>query len=173
MTIAQTVSGYLQSRHVSYDVIAHPYSDSSRKAAETAHVPPEQLAKAVILSHRRGFPWRSFRAIGMSVSEDLWKKLGRRLSLTPENRLAPVFRDCESGAIPPLGPAYGMETIVDDSPVGQSEVYFESGDHRGLIRVGVMNSRAATGCDVRTVRSLSAVTCKRYLGLTSEPGSSL
>jgi Ala-tRNA(Pro) deacylase len=58
------------------------------------------------------------------------------LSLAPETSLAPVFRDCESGAIPPLGPAYGMKTIVDDSLFGQPEVYFESGDHRGLIRVG-------------------------------------
>lgn len=136
MTIAQTVSGYLQSRHISYDVIAHPYSDSSRKAAETAHVPPEQLAKAVILSDRRGFLMAVVPGDRHVSLEDLWKKLGRRLSLTPENRLAPVFRDCESGAIPPLGPAYGMETIVDDSLVGQPEVYFESGDHRGLIRVG-------------------------------------
>lgn len=135
MAIALTVSGYLQSRHVSYDVIAHPYSDSSRKAAETAHVPPAQLAKAVILSDRRGFLMAVIPGDRHVSLDDLWKRLGRRLSLTPETRLAPVFRDCESGAIPPLGPAYGMETIVDDSLVGQPAVYFESGDHRGLIRV--------------------------------------
>jgi len=135
MTIAQTVSGYLHSHHVSYDVITHPYSDSSRKAAETAHVPPEQLAKAVILSDRRGFLMAVVPGNRHVSLDDLWKRLGRRLSLTPETRLAPVFRDCESGAIPPLGPAYGMETIMDDSLVGQPEVYFESGDHRGLIRV--------------------------------------
>ncbi len=136
MAIAQTVSGYLQSRHVTYDVIAHPYSDSSRKAAETAHVPPEQLAKAVILNDRRGFLMAVVPGDRHVSLDDLWKRLGRRLRLTPETRLAPVFRDCESGAIPPLGPAYGMETIVDDSLVGQPAVYFESGDHRGLIRVG-------------------------------------
>jgi len=136
MTVAQTVSGYLQSRHVSFDIIAHPYSDSSRTAAETAHVPPEQLAKAVILNDRRGYLMAVVPGDRQVSLEDLWKLLGRRLSLTPENRLAPVFCDCESGAIPPLGPAYGMETIVDDSLAGQPEVYFESGDHRGLIRVG-------------------------------------
>ena len=135
MTIARTVSGYLQSRHVTYDVIAHPYSDSSRKVAETAHVLPEQLAKAVILSDRRGFLMAVIPGNRHVSLDDLWKKLGRRLSLVSESRLAPVFRDCESGAIPPLGPAYGMETIVDNSLVGQPEVYFESGDHRGLIRV--------------------------------------
>ena len=135
MTIARTVSGYLQSRHVAYDVITHPYSDSTRKAAETAHVPPEQLAKAVILNDRRGFLMAIVPGNRHVSLDDLWKKLGRRLSLVTEDRLAPVFRDCESGAIPPLGPAYGMETIVDDSLAGQPEVYFESGDHRGLIRV--------------------------------------
>jgi Ala-tRNA(Pro) deacylase len=136
MTIAQTVSGYLHSHHVPYDVITHPYSDSSRKAAETSHVPPEQLAKAVILNDRRGFLMAVVPGNRHVSLDDLWKRLGRRLSLTAETRLAPVFRDCESGAIPPLGPAYGMETIVDDSLAGQPEVYFESGDHRGLIRVG-------------------------------------
>jgi len=136
MTTAQTVSGYLQSHHVTYDVIAHPYSDSSRMSADAAHVPPEQLAKAVILSDRRGFLMAVIPGDRHVSLDDLRKRLGRRLSLTPEDRLPPVFRDCESGAIPPLGPAYGMETIVDDSLVGQAEVYFESGDHRGLIHVG-------------------------------------
>jgi Ala-tRNA(Pro) deacylase len=136
VAIAPTVSGYLQSRHVSYDVIMHAYSDSTRKVAETAHVPPKQLAKAVILNDRRGFLMAVVPSDRHVSLNDLWKKLGRRLSLAPESRIVPVFRDCESGAIPPLGPAYGMDTIVDDSLVGQPEVYFESGDHRGLIRVG-------------------------------------
>jgi Ala-tRNA(Pro) deacylase len=136
MTIAQTVSGYLQSHHVSYDVITHPYSDSSRKVTETAHVPPAQLAKAVILNDRRGLLMAVVPGDRHVSLDDLWIRLGRRLSLAPETSLAPVFRDCESGAIPPLGPAYGMKTIVDDSLFGQPEVYFESGDHRGLIRVG-------------------------------------
>ncbi len=135
MAIAQTVSGYLQSHHVSYDVITHPYSDSSLKTAETAHVPPEKLAKAVILNDRRGFLMVVVPGNRHVSFDDLWRKLGRRFSLAAETRLAPVFRDCESGAIPPLGPAYGMETVVDNSLIGQPEVYFESGDHRGLIRV--------------------------------------
>ena len=136
MAIPQTVSGYLQSHHVPYDVIAHPYSDSSRKAAEAAHVPPKLLAKAVVLGDQRGFVMAVLPGDRHVSLEALWKKLGRRLSLLPESRLAPVFRDCVFGAIPPLGPAYGLETIMDDSLVGQTEVYFESGDHRGLIRVG-------------------------------------
>jgi len=107
---------------------------TSRKAAETAHVPPEQLAKAVVLSDRRGFLMAVVPATGMSVST-ISGSGSARLSLTPETRLAPVFRDCESGAIPPLGqrtawrPSWTTAWSVSRS-------LFESGDHRGLIRVG-------------------------------------
>ena len=135
MAIAATVSGYLQSHHVAYDVINHPYSDSSSKAAESAHVPPAQVAKAVVLSDRLGYLMAIVPGDRTVSLNELWKKLGRRLSLTPETRLAPVFSDCDTGAIPPLGPAYGMETIIDDRLEGQPDVYFESGDHHGLIRV--------------------------------------
>jgi Ala-tRNA(Pro) deacylase len=136
MAVAQTVVGYLQSRHVPYQIVMHPYNETARSVAESAHVPPARLAKAVVLADTRGgylmavLP--SDRHVGV---EDLGRRLGRRLALAPENRLPSVFRDCASGAIPPLGPAYGMETIMDDSLVGQPEVFFESGDHCGLIRV--------------------------------------
>jgi Ala-tRNA(Pro) deacylase len=67
--------------------------------------------------------------------ETLSRRLGRELQLVDENRIAPIFKDCDVGAIPPLGPAYGMETVVDDRLVGQREVYFEAGDHEDLVCV--------------------------------------
>lgn len=136
MAIAQTVSGFLQFHQVPYRVIMHPYRETSREAAESAHVPAERLAKAVVLADQRGYLMVVIPSNRHVSVETLSRKLGRKLNLAAENRILPVFRDCETGAIPPLGPAYGIETIVDDSLVGQPEIYFESGDHRGLIRVG-------------------------------------
>lgn len=135
MAIARTVSTYLQLKHVTYNVVVHPYSDSSYKASATAHVPARQIAKAVILSDRRGLLMAVIPADSYVSFQGLWKMLGRRLHLISEVELKPVFRDCESGAIPPLGSAYGLDTIVDESLREQTQVYFESGDHRGLIRV--------------------------------------
>lgn len=65
----------------------------------------------------------------------LSQALGRDLTLAPEYRIATIFTDCELGAIPPLGPAYGVTTLLDDSLVGQSEIYFEAGDHEEVICV--------------------------------------
>jgi len=49
--------------------------------------------------------------------------------------LAIMFPDCELGAVPALGPAYKLDTVVDESLRGQEEIYFEAGDHEELIRV--------------------------------------
>ena len=135
MPVARTVLSYLQSRQIPYTVVPHRRTLSSRETAQAAHVSAEHLAKAVIFYDPQGYLMAVVpgdRHVGV---ESLSDKLGRQLALADESRIAPVFKDCEVGAIPPLGPAYGMDTIVDDSLVGLPEVYFEAGDHEELIRV--------------------------------------
>jgi Ala-tRNA(Pro) deacylase len=51
------------------------------------------------------------------------------------SRKSSMFEDCELGAVPPLGLAYGMTTVIDDSLADQPEIYFEAGDHEQLIRI--------------------------------------
>ncbi|MEJ1418247.1 MAG: YbaK/EbsC family protein, partial [Candidatus Sedimenticola sp. (ex Thyasira tokunagai)] len=61
--------------------------------------------------------------------------LGRKLELITEDELASAFSDCEVGAIPPVGEAYGIETLLDSNLADQAELYLESGDHSVLIRM--------------------------------------
>jgi len=63
------------------------------------------------------------------------RQLNRRLGLATDRELSHLFKDCEPGAIPPLGRAYGIETIVDESLSGSQGVYFEGGDHEALVHV--------------------------------------
>jgi Ala-tRNA(Pro) deacylase len=135
MPAAQTVVNYLQTHQIPYTILPHRRTVSSRETAEAAHVSVEQLAKAVIFWDPAGYLMAVVpgdRHVGVDT---LSGRVGRKLMLADESRIAPVFRDCDPGAIPPLGPAYGMETIIDDSLVGLPEIYFEAGDHEDLIRV--------------------------------------
>ena len=59
----------------------------------------------------------------------------RSMSLATEGEIADLFGDCELGAVPPVGPAYGLNVLMDESLADQSEVFFEGGDHRSLVRV--------------------------------------
>jgi Ala-tRNA(Pro) deacylase len=58
------------------------------------------------------------------------------VSLASEQEVGRLFPDCELGAIPAIGWAYGLDVIVDDRLATQGEIWFEAGDHRSLIEVG-------------------------------------
>jgi Ala-tRNA(Pro) deacylase len=66
---------------------------------------------------------------------ELHRQLNRNLGLATEEEIGGLFGDCEPGALPPIGTAYGMDTIVDDVLAEQPEIYFEAGDHEQLIHV--------------------------------------
>ncbi len=135
MAIANTVKTYLDKSGIQYSVVAHPHTWSSKETADLAHIPAEQLAKAVVLIDDVGYVMAVVPSNRHVSVHSLSQKLKRELTLAPEHRIAPVFKDCDLGAVPPLGAAYGMETVLDDSLVGLPEVYFEAGDHEELIRV--------------------------------------
>ncbi len=46
-----------------------------------------------------------------------------------------LFGDCEPGAVPALGDAYGIQVIWDDDLKYTSDIYIEAGDHEHLIRI--------------------------------------
>ncbi|WP_445083896.1 YbaK/EbsC family protein [Candidatus Vondammii sp. HM_W22] len=52
--------------------------------------------------------------------------LQRKLRLVPEDEPASVFTDCEIGSVPPMGEAYGIETLADSSLLDQPELLFKS-----------------------------------------------
>lgn len=135
MTIAKTVENYLRQNDVAYSILEHPPTISSKQTAEAVHLAPGQVAKAVVLWDERGYVMAVVPGDRYVDVHKLSKKLGRHLELLDESRIGSVFKDCEAGAIPPIGPAYNMETIIDESLVGQEEIYFVGGDHDRLIGV--------------------------------------
>ena len=66
----------------------------------------------------------------------LRKELDRTLELVTEDEFAALFPDCERGAVPPLGPAYRIETFLDEALTTLARVCFEAGDHEHLICTG-------------------------------------
>src|SRR3546814_9648260 len=65
----------------------------------------------------------------------------RDVSLAEEHTTAALFPDCELGAIPPVGAAYGLKTIIDDDMLMDQDVWFEGGDHHTLVHMNAENWR--------------------------------
>lgn len=135
MTIAATVKSYLDGQGVSYEVVAHPQTPDSSHSAEAAHVPGDQLAKCVLLEDAAGHLMAIIPATHKLDLGVLRRQLNRSLGLATEEELSVLFSDCDRGAIPPLGKAYGIDAIVDESLISAPDVYFEGGDHCALVHV--------------------------------------
>ena len=135
MAMAMTLQDYLGRWGVEYDVLPHPHTVSSLETAEAAHVPGDQLAKCVMMEDYRGYLMVVVPASHQVEFSMLDDELDRRLELAAEEELADIFTDCELGAIPPLGEAYGVDVAIDDSLVNCDDVYFEAGDHAELIHL--------------------------------------
>jgi len=142
MAIATTLQEYLESRGIAYDVVEHPHTDSAMRAAEAAHVPGDQVAKPVLLGDDHSYLLAVIPATHRLELDRLNQMLARSLEVLPEEEIEATFSDCERGAIPAIGEAYGVDVVIDPSLVHQSDVYFESGDHEHLIH---MNGEAFRG----------------------------
>jgi Ala-tRNA(Pro) deacylase len=63
--------------------------------------------------------------------------LHQEVKLATESEVKTLFSDCETGAVPPIGAAYGVKTIWDpNTSLGRlTKIYFEAGDHQHLVGV--------------------------------------
>ncbi|MCB1723708.1 MAG: YbaK/EbsC family protein [Gammaproteobacteria bacterium] len=135
MGVATTLEEYLVSRAIAFDVIEHPHTNSAMRAAEAAHVPGDQVAKPVLLGDEHSYLLAVIPATHRLELDRLNQMLARSLEMLPEEEVEATFSDCERGAIPAIGDAYGVDVVIDPILAHQDDVYFESGDHEHLIHM--------------------------------------
>jgi Ala-tRNA(Pro) deacylase len=136
MAIASNLQGFLAAKRSVYDLRSHARTQSSTASAQAAHVPGRCLAKAVVVEDDRGYVLAVVPSTHHVALSELERALGRApLRLATEAEIEPLFADCELGALPPVGGAYAMPSIVEKELDAQSEVFFEAGDHEHLVHM--------------------------------------
>lgn len=135
MTVSASVTQILIHHGAEYDLVTHPKSHSSLESADAAHVPKDHIAKGVLLKDDDGYVLAVIPADEWVDLRRIKRELGRDLRMASEREVDECFNDCDPGAVPPLGEAYGLETILDESLTNLSSIYFEGGDHEHLIRL--------------------------------------
>jgi Ala-tRNA(Pro) deacylase len=135
MSIAYRLQDYIAQRHLSWDPVPHQPSGTCTQAAQLAHVPPDRVAKAVVLRGHSGYLMAVIPANHHLNVSDLGEALADDLALVSERTLKELFSDCQTGAVPPVGAAYGICTLWDEELGSRPDVYFEGGDHRTLVHM--------------------------------------
>ncbi len=137
MAIAASLERFLVQRRVPYDLVPHVATFDASETAQAAHVPGDALAKSVVLHDERTGDYLlavlpATTRVHLGVLE---AATHREVELATEGEVMKLFPDCDAGAVPPVGEAYGLETIVDDTIAARDDVYFEAGDHVDLVHV--------------------------------------
>jgi Ala-tRNA(Pro) deacylase len=135
MGMAISLERYLEGRGVPYDLLPHQRTLDSSATARAAAIPPDNLAKGVLVKHREGYLLAIVPASRQVSLDDVGALCERPVGLATESEVADVFRDCEWGAVPPVAGAYGIQAVMDDSLEGFKDIYFEAGDHCTLVHV--------------------------------------
>jgi Ala-tRNA(Pro) deacylase len=137
MGISPTLGHYLDQVHVHFDVVDHAHTTNSEDTARTARVAVNRVAKGVVLRDRRN--GRRMMAVIPAANRINFKWLREEFDLdaelVEEPLLGELFPDCEPGAVPPVGQAFHLTTLWDESLNWVPEVYLEAGDHEHLLHL--------------------------------------
>lgn len=135
MAIALTLQSYFGDHHIAYDVTRHDRTANSSDTAEICHVPGDRLAKGVVVKSGTGYILAILPASRRIAMEAIEKVTGAPAELASEEEASMLFPDCETGAVPVFGEAYGIPAIIEESLDDRRDIYCEGGDHRCLVHM--------------------------------------
>ena len=141
MTISPRLKSYLDRRGVAFDEVRHQEEMHANRAARAADLDGDQVAKAVVVRSGEEYMLAVIPASRHVRLDELKAWLGREVQLAAEPEIARLFADCSLGAIPPIGDAFGLETVLDDRLLDADDIYFEGGDHRTFVHVAASDWR--------------------------------
>lgn len=136
MPIPRSIEHFLGDQHVPYSVLHHRPAYTSQEEAAVTHIPGRQWAKTVAC-FADDQPVLAVVPASSLVDVDRLRTVtgARKLRLATEREFEALYPDCETGAMPPLGPLYGQAVFVDRSLEDAGEIAFHAGSHSDAIKV--------------------------------------
>lgn len=127
---------YLDENNVGYVILYHSPAYTAQGIAGVTHIPGQDLAKTVIVL-LDGKLVMAVLPAKHHVDLMLLKKWAKAktVQLASEEDFQGRFAGCETGAMPPFGPLFGVPVYADKSLEQDQEIAFNAGTHRELIRM--------------------------------------
>lgn len=137
MAIPDRLAQFLATRKIPYRTETHPEAFTAQQVAQASRVPGRSFAKSVLLSVD-GKIWMA--VLPATERVDMGRVCSclqaRKVRMAAESEFAPIFPDCDLGAMPIFGSLYGLPVIVSHELLEAGEIAFTAGTHRDVIRMG-------------------------------------
>ena len=146
-----SITRYLEQHGVHFSVVEHSVAYTAQEEAAAAHVPGIQWAKTVVCI-ADDQPILAVLPAPLDVDLNALRRAADcdSIRLAKESEFRGLYRDCETGAIPPLGPLFGQRVFVDRTLTGDPEVVFSGGSHHEAIRMPYDEYARIAGATVAT-----------------------
>lgn len=152
MPLSERLRSFLDSHRVVFTLTTHPQAFTARDVAAAEHLSPREVAKTVVISGDGVYHMLVIPASRMVNLSEVRSALGfAHAQLATEEELGKLFPDCELGAMPPLGPMYGLEVYLDGSLAGHETITFNAGNHREVIHMRMADFRRLVSPEITTL----------------------
>src|SRR5262249_9450985 len=130
MPILRKLQEYLDQHQIKYQVLTHSPAYTAQEVAQVQHIPGRQMAKVVMVKKENGTPVMLVLPASHKVNfARLREVLHQPAELEQEREFRHVFPGCETGADPPFGNLFNLDTIVDTALSKDEEIVFNAGSH--------------------------------------------
>ena len=125
----QKLRSVLEANHLAFTQTTHTAAFTAREVASAEHLPAREVAKTVMLFGDGGYRMIVIPANKLVDFQEVRLALGlTHVRLATEEELSKLFRDCELGAMPPVGNIYDMPVYLDSSLAAEPEIVFNAGN---------------------------------------------
>ena len=135
---AKALTELLDASGVSYELLPHAHTERAAEEAAALGVPPESVAKTLVLTIPDGYVRTVLSAADRldlhKVREVLDAGSKKKVHLASEDELERDFPEFELGAVPPVG-GRKDPVLVDQRISELEEIVFEAGDHDESVRL--------------------------------------
>ncbi len=136
MSIPDKLVRFFEEHKIPYRADSHPEVFTAQQAAQASRVPGHAFAKAVLVNVDGALRMAVLSATERVDLHRLRECLGaKKVRLASEAEFAPVFPDCDLGAMPIFGSVYGIPVIVAKELTENHEIAFTAGTHRDVVRL--------------------------------------
>jgi Ala-tRNA(Pro) deacylase len=136
MTCKERLQASLDGEHVPYELQQHSVAYTAQQIAASEHISGRLVAKVVIVLANGGPVVLTLPASNRVDFERVKEILhARDVRLADETEVAPLFPDCEVGAMPPFGNLYELPVVVDQQLAEDEYIVFPVGTHTETMRL--------------------------------------
>ena len=152
-TRVKAIVEFLDGSGITFELVTHGPVMSATAEARQANLPPDQVAKTVVLHDGSAYVIAAIPASERLDPHKLRELLGatRQLRLATEPEIARDFPTLEVGAVPPFGPMVPAAEVIDSALVQHERILCPAGDHRHSVLVDprdVVRVTAARTADI-------------------------